>query len=187
MRWSWRLPLTRLPASSNGSTSRASVETRGSLAGKHGCLLFSCSGGACDERRPVRIDAALDLRDGAAVLRLQQVGEPLLPLQPTLDRLLLLRGVRQAVTTVDDLVQRPEARFDSRAPDSQRLPSLVAPADGAVGEHVQESRPVRLRGALGLAAEVVPERRRGLRHVVQMVRDRDRGHVLSLLRLAETE
>ncbi len=60
----------------------------------------------------------------------------------------------------------------------------MAPADGAVGEHVEEGRARRGDGALDLDAQVVPVRRGRLRDVRDVVGDGDRGHVLSLLGLA---
>ena len=62
---------------------------------------------------------------------------------------------------------------------------LVTPADGTVGEDVEEGGAVCGDRALDLHAQVVPVRRGRLRHVGHVVRDCDGRHVLAPLRLAE--
>ena len=89
--------------------------------------------------------------------------------QPLLDRKLVLRLVGEPAVAVDDLEERPEAasrpRRAARSSDSRG--SCPQPTR-AVGEDVQERRPVGLRGALGLhgsgpasATGSAPARRRG--------------------------
>ena len=88
----------------------------------------------------------------------EQVCESLLRPQPRLDRPLLRRPVREPPLAVLDLVQRPEAALDGAVDDRGREARLVAPAERAVGEHVQEGRPVGLGGLGRLLAQVLPVR-----------------------------
>jgi hypothetical protein len=87
--------------------------------------------------------------------------------------------------TLDDLVERPEARLDGSVDHLARELRLVAPPDGAIREDVEKGGAVRGDRALDLDAQVVPVRRRGLRDVRHVVRDGDCRHVLAPLRLAE--
>ena len=64
-------------------------------------------------------------------------------------------------------------------------PRLVDPADGAVGEHVEERGATAPAALLGLRGSGRPSASCGLRDVGDVVRDGDRRHVLALLRLAE--
>ena len=144
------------------------------------------SSAALDEPVPLASTQPLDLLQRPLCFGREQVCEALLRAQPLLDRRFSRRPVRQPPLALLDLVQRPEAALDRAVDDRGRDACLVAPAERAVGQHVQEGGPVGLPRLGGLEAQVLPVwAGRRLRDVRDPVCGCDRGQVLSLLHLAE--
>src|SRR3972149_56801 len=133
---------------------------------------------------PFNVNSLLYIFDKARVLRLEEVLEPALGLEPVHKGLFLLGLVVYLQNPVLDLVEGPVACIDGKLRPLNGIFGFRVPAERAGGHDVHEGRAPGAKRLLGLLREVRPVMRACLRRVGYVVRYHYPGEVLPPLLLA---